>query len=207
MKDISCVLIPLPEKGGWGVAIGSVKRGHALDVLIERGLDVPEQYANDERIYLRGERMKFAITRETAKAWRDRFYTLPLEDQLNRIGFRFFRVVDAPDKDKVSVGVQYFQVFDNAGNQVYTDYFLPHLAEYKKEPMKYRIEKSVVRNILVTKEDYEKNKGAIVEVAAKASGIAGMMRDVKDIKRSKIKGSDRHQAFRITTNPNFYRNK
>ncbi len=130
-----------------------------LDVAIKDG---------EEKSFVKSERLKFTKTFKGAKNWRDRFYSIPLEAQLERIGNKWFKQIDR--KDLVAVSLQYYRV-TMKGELIFSSYDNEALAKYRNDD-KYEVTKSVTRQALVERKDYQewKDAGRFEEVATKAGG-------------------------------------
>lgn len=204
-KPIKLTVFPLPDKNGFGVGVRSLSQSVA-PVFVARGMTIPPERAGDIRLFVKGERLKFTITEEAAKEYVSRFYQLSVAEQLDKIGYRTFKVIPKPDL--VIISVKYFKVMRGT-EQITSTYDLKELAKYRKRPDIYYILQSITRTLQVNRPDYLnwKEQGRFIEVTAQAKGIKGIMRNVQDITKMKVKGSDRHQGYRTTTSVNFYKYK
>jgi len=159
-------------------------------------------------IRVQSERLKRLNTLEGAKAWIDRFHSIPIADQIAFLDGRRFKALD---KHFVAVKAQYFRlVVPHFGKNI-THFTTQDKAYAEATLVGYEgrgyLRRTVGRNLVLTKAEYEAVKDSIEEKRIDAPGIVGMGLDVKDTRRGRLKGQDRHSGYRTTTNPNFSRNK
>ncbi len=192
-----------PHKAGWGIAMKSLSQGAVSHFF-------PNLNPNDT-IRVKSERLKFVNSQHIGEQWITKFYAMPLDEQLAKVGNKWVKALP-PKEDMVIVNVQYYKVMQGM-RQVLSTYDLKALVEYRKQPETYYIEKSVTRQLPVLKSDYEdwKAQGRFDEVIVQVKGIVGMMRNVEDIQRRKVVGkngvSDRHSGYRTTTSVNFHKGR
>lgn len=153
-------------------------------------------------------RLKRLQSDKGARDWIERFKLLPFDDQM------FFlrnKKMFPTEKNFVAIKAQHYQMWAthwgkeiNHGTTINKQKAIESILAYGDTA---HLTKTVSRNLLIGKEEYEKIKDKIEEKRIDPEGIVGMCQDVKKTRRNRLKSQDRHSGYRTTTSPNFHKGK
>ncbi len=153
------------------------------------------------------ERLKGTETLEAAKAWIIRFKHLDELSQIERIGAKW---VKPRPSHCVWAKVRYYKILAH-GRQVFTSYMLKDIADMCKLYSDYQLVESVCRNVLFSREYYDKlvtaNLIEVVPETLKGAYAGFTAPTITKIKKRKMAGQDRHAGYRVVGSNKFWRNK
>jgi hypothetical protein len=157
-----------PKSGGYGVHVSQLS-GEVLN-LFKPQLGLDEHITKTST---RSERLKRTNTLESARSYIDRFYSLPLQDQVNAISNKSIKLVSHEPKPKqgvmVATRVQYYRLSLN-GKDLGTSYRLDEIANLRKVWPNLSVNKSVAKEMLFEKDEFELFKHFLTTLASIPKG-------------------------------------
>lgn len=129
-------------------------------------------------IQTKSERLKHTATFKAAKEYIDRFYAMPLQDQVNAISNKSLRLADKPVTKKgvlVATRVQYFRL-SIGSRDLGTSFRLDEIAKVRKIWPNVSMTKTVAKEMLFDKDEFDQMKHWLVVLPAISKG--GDKRDI-----------------------------